>query len=762
MLAKAAASAMGPSSGQRTMDATTARIIQYKTAIHKLTELVRLVGIIVPNLQKRWKREEEDPELNEVIIPLSNFVLALCEGPMFNVHPTLRKRFNLLCEFKLCKLQEVVPSSVSTSAIEIEVIFPSALDNLDQYRSKIYNKDLQLKLLLSVQSLASNALDIYHKKLRQIHLEKLSTSKAGSSASNINWQAMEDILKPTENSLALDLAVLINDFEKNTNDESLHKLQRQVLDKFLGVIKGKVWPVWNQYHLNLMALIKNMTVANSNGMNMYNTNLNLPSSTTSTTHTWKSIPYGEYTLHRCYSLSLRIIYLLNMWTNLFRHIYYPSFHYFHDIRTKLLSENVLEYEDFVHRLHVFCEGNEPNEYSMTEDTLIALEMYSHKNTVVPLNLASVIDIERNCVAVLIETLEKNMNLVEEWTKHWKYCAENEEGLKSYKDLNESELRELYDAKIEKDRTLLKSGKDIIDEKPAVKKEIMKTTKIIVSPRKPNRPRSQSLQNKPPNGKNSANSTSVKQTSRSNSMESNVIMKQRMAQDAFKHIMKSSMKNGTRLVNNISGQHSPSPEETTQNHTKNLIKSKKIDTTDHDAPKKEIYTTFNGGEKKDDTKKNNVDVPKGSLEEKPNTIENNDLYSRNSENIVSGSISTINDGVGRTVEAMVSGASSTVKKVRFIGVPPMTEAENPKPTKKGWYKKPAVLHYPPVPSPQHFASIKDNVKQEGIVFTSTLREALNNTTQELGKRTTMMMNLGLDSLPGKDGNRFASKLREKSR
>lgn len=85
---------------------------------------------------------------------------------------------------------------------------------------------------------------------------------------------------------------------------------------------------------------------------------------------------------------------------------------------------------------------------------------------------------------------------------------------------------------------------------------------------------------------------------------------------------------------------------------------------------------------------------------------------------------LENGIGNLSVAQESDEEGTAKlKVRFIGVPhyPMKN-EDPVPTKQGWYTKPAVLHYPMLPSSYatNIATIKQSpfnkLKQiEGFAF-----------------------------------------------
>ncbi|KAG0668056.1 Myosin type-2 heavy chain 1 [Maudiozyma exigua] len=119
-------------------------------------------------------------------------------------------------------------------------------------------------------------------------------------------------------------------------------------------------------------------------------------------------------------------------------------------------------------------------------------------------------------------------------------------------------------------------------------------------------------------------------------------------------------------------------------------------------------------------------------------------------------------------------AEVVKKVRFSGVPPMSADEDPKPKRRGWYKKPAQLHYPPIP-PQ-VRILRNRLTQEGVAFRTSLRENYKDNTTETfenglnetnasNRKTTMFLNSdGELHNPFKETirSKFASKIRNSLR
>lgn len=66
-------------------------------------------------------------------------------------------------------------------------------------------------------------------------------------------------------------------------------------------------------------------------------------------------------------------------------------------------------------------------------------------------------------------------------------------------------------------------------------------------------------------------------------------------------------------------------------------------------------------------------------------------------------------------------------------------------------------------PQQVTMFRDRLRQEGMVFRTSLRDTVAATSNEVGKKGGMMLSLAIDNPPVKEissHSRFASKLREK--
>ena len=148
-----------------------------------------------------------------------------------------------------------------------------------------------------------------------------------------------------------------------------------------------------------------------------------------------------------------------------------------------------------------------------------------------------------------------------------------------------------------------------------------------------------------------------------------------------------------------------------------------------------------------------------------------IPSINNTSMKSSSTLTTNSSETLAIETLnldpeLSCGDLLIKRVRFTGVPPMTEAENPKPTKVGWYKKPAVLHYPPIPASamikplQHKSRYNKLRQEEGFTFRRSLRDELELENGDSSSETTMMP-FGIE-IKESTGHRIASKIRNKLR
>lgn len=796
MLAKAAAHASIPNiRGTVYLDSHDVKIIQYKAAIYKLGEMGRILNVVEKNIEKTG---------GSTIIPLVNYVLSLCEGPMFNVNPVIRKRYQLLCEFKLCKVTMINPA-LSTSDIDLMAQFPPVTDNFTVLKEKIYNADLQSKLLNRLQRIIGNSSNIYEKRLRQIQMERNARRPTDSSGRPITFDinTVEDLLRPCEVSLCLDLAVLINDKEQDTSIKSLRKLQTQVLVRFISCMNEKAFPVIRNYYNQLQKYVATRGLSST---------------------ALKELPHWDYSIHRIYALLFRVLNILDVTISLLRQIYVPSRTYLHAVRTKLLSENVFAYNEILQKLDTICTAPE-NE---TIDELLAtLERYSKQGAVHHVQPNSIIEVYQSSISKVIPTMRNYLQVLSSFVDMWKFIESNTAAAKTIANHEESQLLKMLEertavdklAYIEKSKSGLKSlqigtpptsntssrsslkrsltgrinssnsssassssaasrgkmsplrmsrasstekpnnkisnlsspqvsrrgsiaegrapasstfSKSAADQKNTFKSPLGNKYKVV------GRPRSSSLQS-PLNEDRSATS-SVPLQSRSNSLQADAALNQKMIQDAVGLLMTNVKGGGTGTSsgNDRNPKKVPQSSKLSRSPLTNNRHLDKISAVSEESPERNCDSS-----PLSEMASLNLNSCKMILEFKSEEGE------RHEEQALDGN--DVREVDNNFLEI------SCMKKVRFTGVPPMTNDEERSPIRKGWYKKPAILHYPP-PPPQ-FASQKFKMRQEGMAFRTSLRDVGN---ADSNKRTSTLGITDVVPVKGSTSQRFTSKIRDKLR
>ncbi|CAL9729070.1 GLC7-interacting protein 4 [Monosporozyma unispora] len=280
-----------------------------------------------------------------------------------------------------------------------------------------------------------------------------------------------------------------------------------------------------------------------------------------------------------------------------------------------------------------------------------------------------------------------------------------------------------------------------------------------------RPRSSSLQTPKYSNvyKNSGHNTP--DTKRSNSLEANDSLNQKLVQDTMKKLMSGSL---GRHITHSDGTYSPTRSKPT---SANRSRSSSVN-SDHSVNMGYSSTSKLAAKISNGASNNNqrISSPLSSKFKKVETtsMKVKDSYDNSksgqklhfqdfeSNNDKEGDYSEDNEGTNGSSSTQTS--NSTIKKVRFVGVPPMSASENPRPKRKGWYKKPAVLHYPPVP-PQVNISLRQKYNLEGVAFRTSLRE-----TPEDEKKPSMLANLdeGLLAKKSPSTHKFGLNLRDRFR
>lgn len=808
------------------------KLIQYKYSIYKLQEIIRILNLLEKNLASQrpnmephaaafldeatTQNTESAGKNGSTIIPLLNYILCLCEGHIFNISPLMRKRFELLCQCKHCKLQDLNPPLTITT-IDLLINFHHVtINNFEHLQEIIYDVDTQWRLLYSLRTISNNALVIYNKKLRQLQLERASNShrpyEITEPHSTFNINVVEDLIRPAELILALDFAVLINNKDKDTSLTSFLKLQWQVINKYINFIQKKILPQIKQCY---------------NQLNKYSTQSNEPTIMTN----------YEFTIHRIYALTLKIYNLLTITICITRQIYLPNKNYFQNLKVKLISENVYEYENVIDHIDDIClksmDGS-VNEFYQQLNNFIDLKHLSDPKYISKNKNAIIVELYKDIVQKNVNTLRCFLHSMDSWIKIWKFIKTNTTAIEKFAQYDTEQLIKLVDERRAVDKltfvenskklkvksntltidsnfstavssmptspsnsrdingvklTNVAGGKEtpssslmklkifnsptsnspkrnsrrgsvdrtnkmgkmtnsasrnsalshmtgsgsnsplvsrrasIIDRTSAVRPMIsidqsspitsssgtptkQPSSPSMASPLKrnltaKNRKRSSSLQSQQSKflNSNGLSNTNIYKSlptelKRSNSMEASDALNQKLVQDTMKKLMSSNLST-----------HITDPDGTFKGKTRSGSSSATLTRSRSSSVNSSISTEIFTNEKCE----KDVQVKATCRDES-----DKDDYNNPSLEKLSLGVTIESDSEMETITADV------IKKVRFIGVPPMTAAENPKPKRKGWYKKPAVLRYPPIPSSLNCA-IRSKFNQEGIAFRSSLRD-----------------------------------------
>ncbi|EDO15099.1 hypothetical protein Kpol_1071p6 [Vanderwaltozyma polyspora DSM 70294] len=795
MLAKAAATASIPTViGTVYFNSYDSKIIQYASALGKLKEIYKILGALEANLEK-------NPDTS--IIPLINYILSFCEGQTFNVNSTLRKRFNLLCEFRQCKVTEIVPT-LSTSAIDYNVKFPELTQDSETFIKNMYNPELQWKLLKCFKAIVKNAIEIYSNRLKQVQIERTANSPPDmfGRARPFDIQAVNDLIRPSETSMCLDLAVLIKDREQDTKPESFRKLDLQILTKFISVVQNSILPSIKAYYNDLHKYVNSRAAS---------------------TQMLRELPHWEYSMHRIYALLYRTLSTLHMIISIARQLYIPNKEYFNDIRTKLCSENVHDYENLIRKIEKLCFDYEE---SYTELLVKSLEYYSRQGTTFHVQPNNILDGFHINVTKSVPKLRIVLTLLNSWLTMWQFIQNNSAAESKISDSSDEMLENMLqerkavdrlasvEKEIKRSELKLKQRQDTLKSKlkqinedclgpdrlPMRKISSLSTfsssSSSTTSPgtmspnlsswnsrnvslssiSSPNLSRRQSIdarnnnnssnnlnsmnnnvtrqkvhcETKPAKTKTRKRSTSLQSAfsssaedlnssevpSRSNSLQVGSVLNQKMLQDTVTHLMS---KNNSRppptsnAVSNASIFASKAAASNGLSRSQNNIERNGTTKVGTVTKKKDKNVMMNN---KEDITQKNYKIMNSSAVTKTISMPELELQNSFSQSL--------------RLDPTVSADNCEIrKKVRFIGVPPITELEDPRPKRKGWYKKPEVLHYPPPPT-----QISDRYnRQEGMAFRRSLREP--NDSDENAK-------LEIDQTRESTRSRITSKLFDKLR
>ncbi|AET39850.1 protein phosphatase regulator GIP4 Ecym_5060 [Eremothecium cymbalariae DBVPG len=785
MFAKAAASATGPYlKGMLALDSFDTRFILYENALIRLRDLIRVL--------KQLEISAAKSTPNRTVTPMMNYVLALCRGPLFNVSPVLKRRLELLLEFKLVRLSEVNPVP-NTVPVDLELTWPEIDTDLKDFKNKVYDCHLQSKILNCLLKVTQNSINIYSKKYKHILMERNATKppEPNENLIELNMESIKEFMYPVETTLGLEFAILMTNPEVDTSDRSFQKLTIQVLEKFKDFVDSKMFPAIRNYAQELQRFTK-IRVGKCS-------------------QTLSSLTYPEFTLHRIFAMLLRIKYLLDICQEFIRQAYIPLRSYFFEPKSQLLTNNLYVFQKLLKKL----DGLSSSKMVFSAGVNERLSAYFRLGSVYRPQASQIVDLYKEDVQNAMSNLTEAFSILDGFCKSWKFIFLNNQhkiidGIDDENELSKMLEEKLtvdrldyleHEKKKEKTQREQKSGtsntqQGLITRKTPLKLSRSGSNHILLSNQSPNimnRDASQKAANlldpdslsasrtvssrKPPSptnvkstvsslpDKKVAASESLRKRSlslqlvptppvnsqtdqRSNSLQSDSILNQKMLQNSIKTAM-SRYKQKPHLAQNPS------------------IKTNKIGFLRRSMSQSPIRSPVHSL-KRNDSENESLSIAALSLDEvsrtkSPNGTSNRtpshlnlDRFSREdrctkkdknnfaSEEAVYYPLPPVSD---RTREG------EPFKKVRFTGVPPPNPAEDPKPKRRGWYKKPAVLHYP---TPPTHSMQKNKFKQEGFVFRTSLREQEH---EQTGRRLSSFMDHAKEPNTS-NGLKFASKIRDK--
>ncbi|SCU84621.1 LANO_0C01904g1_1 [Lachancea nothofagi CBS 11611] len=820
MYVKAAVSAShSATKGGVVLDQYDVKLIKCRVAILRLTEFLRIFKILEGTLKRRSE--------NKVIIPLINYILALYGGPTLNISEVLRKKFTTISEFKNCKIPELTKTA-TPGPIHLDSYFPEVSSDRTSYKNDVYNPELQGKLLQVAIKITALALQLYERKYQLCLMERNANRPTDISgrSSALDEAAFDELVVPTEVSMALDLAVLIKDSTADTSDVSFQKLNLQVLTKFKDHMNEKALRPIKSYHTSLFRFSRATSLSQAKII--------------------MNLPHWQYTMHRIYALLLRLFYILTITRAFLRQIYIPNKSYFAAPGTQLRSANVFELRELLQNIEGICfDDNDLDQ--MVKD----LDRYNQSGSSLVVQPTNISQSFNSDVTVAIRKLRFYFQTLETWISVWTVIQENKPIDEKLKALDDSELQKLAEERHSNDKlehTEMKkkeaAAKDESEKEAALKnqtgsvKTIFRRSSIGGSKLSPissnssspgtlspaNMSRSPSLNNRKsavpnrvsrtgsnltsplasrrgsmaetngilanrkstreisPSGTKIANgddekphnipgrkrSTSLQSslvqnsggvagdTQRSNSLQAGAIFNQRMIRNTFAQVSGNLLGTGnslqerplSRLSTPINGlgkirrSSSPSPLRKNKSPSSKQLRGKESPHADCLVLDKEklAFVTKTSSANSDTESADKFTDSELANADQVSATESERKSSENSEE--------------SDIEARME-VLELVKKVRFTGVPPMSQDEDPRPKKRGWYKKPAILHYPP-PPPQ-LAVQQYRLRQEGLAFQNSLRDKDTENSTMVQKRSSLLMQSEYST---NSGHKLASKLRDK--
>ncbi|SCU80125.1 LAME_0B01706g1_1 [Lachancea meyersii CBS 8951] len=820
MYIKAATSASNSTPrGTGFLDHYDVKLIKCRAVALRLQEFLRILKILNSTAKRRSEAR--------FIIPLTNYILALYGAPTLNISEHLHKKVLAISEFKNVPVPDSIPA-YDPGLLDIRIELAAVESDRENFKKNVYNAGLQGKILETAIKVTMIALQLAERNCGDSMTERNVKRLPDISGrpSELDETTFDELIQPAEVAMALDLAVLIKNFDTDTSDVSFEKLNLQVLTKFKDHMNGKVLRPIKSYHTSLFRFSKASSISQAKII--------------------MNLPHWQYTMHRIYALLLRILYILTITKAFLRQIYVPNKQVLEAYKTRLRSANVYEFQELLQNLERICLDE-----SDLDPLVESANLYGQSGSVFGVQPTNISQCFENDITPAIRKLRFYFQIMETWILTWRAIQENKSAAEKLEGLSESELSKLLEERMTNDKLeyiVRKNNESAAKSeteqslsmktptKPTPMKTIFKRSSLQRSSLSPiasetsssgsppsrGLSRSPSLKNKkPPANKVSRNGSNVssplvsrrgsiaenegattnKRTTRpkpstgaklgdsstdaaskvsgrrrsaslqssvqspvdanhialpadyqrSNSLQASASFNQRMIRNTFAQVSGNLM--GSSYASQLAPPaESPSP---VQKSVKMLRSASASPPSGNSSPSKKKSTNHDCDELPN-IESLIFDEEKLALVSKPNSNSSSTVSTESQQTEI---VADGGEGEDLPEDSENHGADAaldvSVKKVRFTGVPPISVNEDPRPKRRGWYKKPAVLHYPP-PPPQ-FAIQKYTLRQEGAAFHNSIRERDFDSNGPTQKRSSVIMQT---DMTGTTGHKLASKWRDK--
>ncbi|AAS52280.1 ADR360Wp [Eremothecium gossypii ATCC 10895] len=725
MFARAAAIASVPVMREGTaLDAIDSRIIHCKGALARLKELERVVRLLTDSMAGN--------SAERTIIPLMSYVLALCQGPLFGVSPTLRKRYELLSQMRLVKLTEV-NAAASLGAVDLWSRWPADEDDASAVRSKFYDETLHGRILEHLLHTTRNCHALYQRRHKLLLAERDACRTAETQEWNDLYSlAVDDFLVPSEITLGLELAVLITDRDTDTTDMAYQKLNIQVLGMLLEYFNGVAMPTINQYYLELQRAVRNKGINQNNILT--------------------SLPFWAHTLHRIFAMLLRAKYLLDIIQSVLRLAYLPNKTHFSHPTVQLASPNLYLFRNVLEKLDEICCGTTVLSARVTE----YISPFLQQGVTHRLTYDKVVHLYKEAVRPTVSSLTEAIDLMSNLLKSWEASC-SAEHISRLQTLSEDDVSTLSAVE---DKFLI--DKSLYEEGQKRKQENKKSPAANSTSKK----QAVTLQRRPSNRIVSTNASPLRQQVIANGEKRiSTAPPMRRRSLSLQRVSPSPDPDANRRSNSL--QFSSTNQILLQSSVREALsryqsRHANIERPLSTPPGTFPYHAFASSMVDEESRRiASLSLAEGNGPAAIKVMANmaSEYEDTSRESSLSGCCNYQTYANQVLAQPQLAGSFPTVplvKKVRFTGVPPPTEDEDPKPKRKGWYKKPAVLHYP---TPSQSMIQKNKQRHEGYVFRTSLREQQREKHKQPGRRFAAFLDHVKDTntLSGHKAGKIKSKL-----